>query len=57
MAENTCESDRALSGYDTALRAIFQVCSPIILFISILIVDLGGESQKTTLGLVLFMDV
>lgn len=57
MAKDTCESGRALTGYDTALWAILQVFSPLILFFSIFIMDLGGESPRTMSGLVLFMDV
>lgn len=57
MAKDTCESGRALPGYDTALWAILQVRNSISIFCSILIVDVGGESPMTISGLVLFMDV
>ena len=57
MAKDPCEFGRALPRYDSALRAILQACSPIILFFSILTMYLGGESPRTMSGLVLFMDV
>ena len=57
MAKDTCESGGALSGYDPALWPILQVYCPMILLFSTLLMDLDGESLKTTSGLVLFMDV
>ena len=57
MAKGTYKSSRAMSGHNTALRAILQVHIPHILFFSTLITGLDGENLKMMSGLVLFMDV